>query len=228
MYLERPVFRHVDGVNVPSVLITTARPKGGVVIVHGYGGCKEEQLGLAWRLAELGLAACAVDTRGHGENSLPLDEKIATDVEAAIAYCRSFGKVAAVGHSLGGRLALTSSADYAIGISPVLDTAFSVQTRRLLASIRGYRVNEADPEVIFKILAGLPQWQPDGKPALIIFGARDVPEIAQVCKELRQQGVQSIEIDQALHNDIFLNEATINRAAEQLRAWFNLPAEELS
>lgn len=52
--------------------------------------------------------------------------------------------------------------------------------------------------------------------------------IARVCKELRQQGVQSIEIDQALHNDIFLNGETIYRATEQLQAWFNLPAVELS
>jgi pimeloyl-ACP methyl ester carboxylesterase len=210
--------------NMPSVLITTAKPKGGVVVLHGYGGCKEEQLGLAWRLAQLGLAACAVDLRGHGENRLPLDEDIPKDVDAVVAYCRRWGQVAAIGHSLGGRLALTSSADCAIGISPTLDTAFSVQTRRLIASVRGYRVNETDPDAIFKILAGLPQWQPEsGKPAMIIFGARDVPEIARTCKELRQRGVRGIvEIDHALHSDIFLSEATIDRVAEQLRSWFNL------
>jgi pimeloyl-ACP methyl ester carboxylesterase len=192
------------------------------------------------------LAACAVDLRGHGENRLPLDENVSTDVEAAVNYCRRFGKVAAVGHSLGGRLALTSSADYAIGISPTLDAAFSVQTRRLLTGVRGYRVNEAEPRPrpctphsfrpgvspdaeegtrgtrIFEILAGLPRWQPDGRSALIIFGSRDVPEIMQTCRELHQQGVPSIEIDQALHSDIFLNEETIGRTTEQLRAWFNL------
>ncbi|MGD0621488.1 MAG: hypothetical protein ABSA82_03345 [Thermacetogeniaceae bacterium] len=44
----------------------------------------------------------------------------------------------------------------------------------------------------------------------------------QTCRELQQRGVHSIEIDQALHSDIFLNEETIGRATEQLRAWFNL------
>jgi hypothetical protein len=39
MYLERPVLPHADGVNVPSVLVTTAKPRGGVVILHSYGGC---------------------------------------------------------------------------------------------------------------------------------------------------------------------------------------------
>ena len=112
-----------------------------------------------------------------------------------------------------------------------------MQTRRLLTGVRGYRVNEAEPGVspdaeegtrgsrIFEILAGLPRWQPDGRSALIIFGSRDVPEIMQTCRELQQRGVQSVEIDQALHSDIFLNEETIDRATEQLRAWFNLPGD---
>jgi hypothetical protein len=44
----------------------------------------------------------------------------------------------------------------------------------------------------------------------------------QDCREPQQQGGPSIEIDLALHSDIFLNEETIGRATEQLRAWFNL------
>jgi len=73
------------------------------------------------------------------------------------------------------------------------------------------------------IIEKLPGWLPaDGKPALIIFGASDVPEIVQTCREVQTQGVQAVEIDQALHNDIFLHQETIKRATEQLRAWLGM------
>ncbi len=111
-----------NGFVVPGVQFIPSNAKNAVVIAHGYGGCKEEPLGLAWRVAESGLAVCSIDLRGHGEHALPMDEHIQDDIEAAIEHCRSYGKVTAIGHSLGGRLALISSADHAIGISPALES----------------------------------------------------------------------------------------------------------
>src|SRR5208337_1469406 len=105
MKIERE-FIQADGFNIPCVTLTPGVSQGAAVIVHGYGGCKEEQLGLAWRVAEVGITACAIDQRGHGEHELSLDEHVLQDVEAAIAYCRRFGRVAAIGHSSGGRLSL--------------------------------------------------------------------------------------------------------------------------
>ena len=75
---------------------------------------KKEQLGPGWRVAEAGLLACVIDLRGHGEHSFPLDELAGSEIDAAIRYCRSFGNVTAIGHSLGGRLALLSDADFCI------------------------------------------------------------------------------------------------------------------
>jgi dienelactone hydrolase len=43
-------------VEIPAIMIEPAAPKGAAVVIHGYGGCKEEQLGMAWRIAEKGLA----------------------------------------------------------------------------------------------------------------------------------------------------------------------------
>ena len=59
-------------------------------------------MGLAWRVAEIGLTSCVIDLRGHGENLLNLDHGVLSDVGAAIEYCRRYGNVAAIGHSLGG------------------------------------------------------------------------------------------------------------------------------
>jgi alpha-beta hydrolase superfamily lysophospholipase len=92
------LFIEGDGFHVPAVTLTPANPAGAAVIVSGYGGSKEEQLGLAWRVAETGLAACAIDLRGHGEHMLPFGVGALDDVDAAIRYCRSYGKVIVIGH----------------------------------------------------------------------------------------------------------------------------------
>ncbi len=212
-----------DGFNIPCVLLTPRVSHGAAVIVHGYGGCKEEQLGLAWRIAEIGLTACAIDHRGHGQHPLPLDQGVLEDVETAIRYCRNFGKVAAIGHSSGGRLCLAGSADFVIGISPALRTAYSAETQRIIDDMRGYRVRESFPGVNFEILKELPVPQSmDKARELILFGSRDVPEIASSCRELKTSGYPVVEIERALHNDIFLLEETFGQVGKHLSKWFNL------
>jgi pimeloyl-ACP methyl ester carboxylesterase len=220
MNIERKLIQ-AGRLNIPCVILTPPASHGTAVIVHGYGGCKEEQLALAWRVAEIGITACAIDHRGHGEHKLPLDEDVLQDVETAIKYCRGFGKVAAIGHSSGGRLSLISSADFAIGISPALSTAYSAETQRIIKDLRSYRVRESFSNVNFETLKKLPVWQSsDNKPTLIVFGSRDVLEIVSSCKELKTRGNHVIEIDQALHNDIFLLEETFAQVVKKLGEWF--------
>src|SRR5512146_2416314 len=84
-------FLRGDGFHVPAIMLTPPDPAGAVLIVHGYGGSKEEFMGLAWRVAEQGFATCAIDLRGHGEHMLPLDEHVLQDVETAIRHCRGYG-----------------------------------------------------------------------------------------------------------------------------------------
>jgi pimeloyl-ACP methyl ester carboxylesterase len=220
MNIKREVIKAED-FGVPCVILEPSIHYGAAVLVHGYGGCKEEQLGLAWRVAESGMMACVIDHRGHGEHKLPLDKNVLQDLETAIGYCRIFGKVAAVGHSSGGRFSLISSADFAIGISPALNTKYSAETQRLITNMRAYRVRESHPGVNFELLDKLPvPKNVDNSRALILFGSRDVPEIAASCKQFKTQGADVKEIDQALHNDIFLLEKTIEQVVSKLSQWF--------
>jgi acetyl esterase/lipase len=220
MNIERKIIQS-DGFSIPCVVLKPLLSHGAAIIIHGYGGCKEEQLGLAWRVAESGITTFAIDHRGHGEHMLPLDEDVMQDVEAAISYCRSFGKVVVIGHSSGGRLSLNSSADFAIGISPALKTTYSVETERIITNFRGYRVRESFSGVNFEILKGLPVWQStNNERALILFGSRDIPEIVSSCREMKAKGSHVTEIDQALHNDIFLLEETFGQVEKQLGEWF--------
>jgi hypothetical protein len=213
-----------NGLKVPAIRIAPKDPVGAAIIVHGYGGCKEEQLGLAWHVAQAGLVTFALDLRGHGEHPLPLDENVFEDVELAIWNAREFGKVVSIGHSLGGRISLMSSADFAIGISPPLDGTYGLKTEELLKKLRGYRVRTDKPGKVFDLLARIPAWEDrDGSKSMIVYGSRDVPEIVISCDQLRATKANVLRIEEALHSDTYLLEATFEAVSKQLNKWFNDP-----
>jgi alpha-beta hydrolase superfamily lysophospholipase len=88
-----------------------APPRGGVVILHGAGSCKESHHDFARAARAAGLGAIAIDLRGHGESAGALDDRVLDDVAAMATYLRaSLGSagapIALRGSSLGGYLAL--------------------------------------------------------------------------------------------------------------------------
>lgn len=201
-----------NGCKVPTILIKPVNPRGAAVIVHGYGGNKEEQLGLGLRAAEAGLVACVIDLRGHGEHPLPLDRDICADLDAAIRFCRLFGKVVVIGHSFGGHLALLSNADYFIAISPSIKRPLSESTKLAFKKRCSYRVRPSDFEVVRIIHEGLPAWNPtkDNEHTLILFAEWDLPEVSSGCNELKNRGVHVVQIPKSTHNNIFLVEQTFD------------------
>jgi len=215
---------YANGINIPCIVLTPSNSIGVALITHGYGGCKEEQLGLAYRVSELGITTCVIDLRGHGENTNLFDGNILLDIKDVIKYCHNFGeKVVAIGHSLGGRLSLISSADYAVGISPALDKNFSEKTQQILNDVRGYRVKESSDEKLFKVIETLPTLNDDNsKNKMIIYGSRDVPEIINSSSNLKETGLLVKEVKNALHNDIFTVEDTIQYLIGQLNIWFKI------
>jgi len=40
MQIERQIIQY-DGIKIPSTIIAPSKPSGAAVLVHGYGGCKE-------------------------------------------------------------------------------------------------------------------------------------------------------------------------------------------
>jgi pimeloyl-ACP methyl ester carboxylesterase len=218
MELERLQLKTRTG-TIPSLMVTPTAPHGAAVVVHGFGGSKEEVLGLASRIAAVGLTTCAIDLRGHGESDTTLDEGVLGDVDLVVEVLRRWGRVAAVGHSLGGRLALASSADFAIGISPALPREYGATTRKMLAELRAHRVREASPGVNFDLLRSLPEWRPGARPSAVLYASRDVPEIADACRTLAASGAAVTEIAPALHSDVIHLGATFDAVGRQLSAW---------
>jgi len=168
-----------DGHQVPAYLFLPTAPAAGVAVAHGYGGGKEQMLGLAARLAERDLAACVFDIRGHGEHPAPLGPAMLEDLEATLAFLRRFGRVAAVGHSLGGRLALASSADVVVAISPALPQRPSEEGRAMLTHFGSTAVRAQARDEILGLLRTMPPPPTIPRPTLLLHAAGDIPSLIE-------------------------------------------------
>ncbi len=171
--------RSKDGHPVPAYLFQPSSPSAGVAIAHGYGGCKEHMLGLAARLAEEKLAACVFDIRGHGEHPAALDAAMLEDLEATLAFLRRYGRVAAVGHSLGGRLALMSSADVVVAISPALPKRPSDEGRAMLMHFGSTAVRARAAGEILDILRAMPPPSATARRTLLLHAQADIPSLIE-------------------------------------------------
>ncbi|MCI0372225.1 MAG: lysophospholipase [candidate division NC10 bacterium] len=171
--------RSSDGHAVPAYLLEPERPAGGIALAHGYGGAKEQMLGLAAHLAEAGFAACCPDLRGHGEHPAPLGPGLLQDLESAVGYCRRYGRVAALGHSLGGRLALMSSADLLIAVSPAIPKRPSDEGRAMLVAFGSTAVRTPDPAAILPLLQALGPVPDSARPKLLLVAEGDVPSLLE-------------------------------------------------
>jgi uncharacterized protein len=90
-----------------------AIPRGGVVILHGAGSCKENHHDFARSAVAAGMAALAFDQRGHGESEGPMDGRALEDVAGMADLLREHMPegmpVALRGSSMGGYLAILAA-----------------------------------------------------------------------------------------------------------------------
>jgi alpha-beta hydrolase superfamily lysophospholipase len=100
-----------DGTPLAAAYWAAAPGSPGVVIVHGLDSRKENHADFAEVCAAAGLAAIAVDLRGHGASGGTLDAGAIDDVVAAGAAltARGHATLGLRGSSLGGLLALLAA-----------------------------------------------------------------------------------------------------------------------
>ncbi len=89
--------------------------RGGIVIVHGAGSCKESHHDFARAALPLGLAGISFDQRGHGESDGPMDGRPLDDLCMMAAKLReAIGEPSAPlalrGSSMGGYFAILAAA----------------------------------------------------------------------------------------------------------------------
>jgi dienelactone hydrolase len=218
-FLRVTDLRTADNHAVPAYLFLPETPRGGVAVVHGYGGNKEQMLGIAARLAEEGWAGLALDIRGHGEHPAPLDEGLLQDLEAALTWLRRYGTVVALGHSLGGRLALISSADLVVAISPAVASRPSEEGRQMLLAFGATTVRSPRPEYILELLRQMEEVKKPERPVLLLHGDQDIltliEGIRRVAGDLPQGTVAPVTTFQ--HPEVPLTPAIL----PYLHRWFN-------
>ena len=186
MNLERiTTVAATDGHNIPAYLLAPDSARGGAVLIPGYGAAKEHMLGIAVSLAEAGIASLAIDLCGHGENRTAIGPVMRDEIESAIRYARRFGPTAALGISLGGRLALMSSADCMVAISPSVITAMSPQGKWMFENFPSPFVREPYAGYVLELLDALGPVAPHDRPSLLLYAERDIPAILDGAKGLQ-------------------------------------------
>ena len=216
LVLSFPEIRSRDGHRIPAIVIEPPRPHGGAAISHGYGGFKEEVLGLALAFARQGWTTIAVDLRGHGAHPAVLDPGLLHDLNGALDYVRRYGTTLAIGHSLGGRLALASDADRAIAFSPSVVRGISASGRAMMSTFTSPRVREDHPGYLLEILAAMPPIPDDGKPRFIVHSERDVPGIMAGLEALSLANLERVAVP-----PLYTEPATDPQLMTYLPIWFN-------
>jgi len=209
-----------DGHNIPALLLTPdVPPRGGAVVIHPYGGTKEQMLAVALGLVETGIACLLPDLCGHGENHAEIGVEMLEEMEAGIRYARHFGPVLATGISLGGRLALMSSADCMVAISPAVVSEISAQGKWMFENFPSPAVREPYSGYVAELLEKLGPVPNHARPCLLLYAERDIPMILEGAAGLRAglAGAEVRHVTKEIRPDIKHDSGLVR----YLPRWFN-------
>jgi alpha-beta hydrolase superfamily lysophospholipase len=135
---------------------TAAPPRGGIVILHGAGSCKESHHDFARVALVPGFAVIAFDQRGHGASDGPMDERALEDVATIAGVLRdAVGDpafpIALRGSSMGGYLAILAAPVVAAAAIVAICPA---SAEGLLAGLEAGELNfDADLPAVANLLA---------------------------------------------------------------------------
>jgi uncharacterized protein len=145
-----------EGLAYSLWLVEGRPPRGGVVILHGAGSCKESHHDYARAVRAAGFAAIAFDQRGHGDSAGPMDGRVLDDVAALATLLRSRAgapelPLALRGSSMGGYLAILAAPSVDAAAVVAICPASAEKLRRGLAS--GSFAFDADRTAVDAFLA---------------------------------------------------------------------------
>jgi pimeloyl-ACP methyl ester carboxylesterase len=152
--LPREIAVH-DGLAYSLWLPAQGTPvRGGVVILHGAGSCKESHHDYARVLVAAGFGVVAFDQRGHGSSAGVMNGRVIEDIASMVQLLRSHidgGPIALRGSSMGGCFALLAAGPVgAAGVVAICPAGPSGLARGVEAGTLGF---EADVPALTEFLA---------------------------------------------------------------------------
>jgi dienelactone hydrolase len=209
-----------DGHSIPALLLTPdVPPRGGALVMHPYGGTKEQMLGVALALVDKGVACLLPDFCGHGENHAEIGVGMLQEMESGVEYTRRFGPATALGISLGGRMALMSSADCMVAISPAVVAEISPQGKWMFENFPSPAVREPYSGYVTELLDKLGPVPQHARPCLLLYSERDIPMILEGAAGLKA-GLSGAEL-RFVTRDIRPDIKHDNGLVRYLPRWFN-------
>ncbi|MEW6183357.1 MAG: alpha/beta hydrolase [Bacillota bacterium] len=197
----------------PAYLLTPENQKGAAIILHGYGGVKEEVLGLGIAAAGAGWKTYLPDLPGHGAHPEPLSGQSIRRFAAAL---KTYTFTAAIGHSLGGRIAMTLGTKRTCLLSIPLDVRFDGRKSELLRVLRARRVRESKPFTgLEEALAVLNEPWPS-PPVLLFHSFRDLPTCLAAVASAREIGWETRSVNNVGHLDIITAPEVLNAVGAYL------------
>ena len=171
------------------------------LVIHGYGGNKEEMLALAVALAErshLRLLVC--DLPGHGSFSTK-EFTLDNALDALKPAMTTIGRPDFfVGHSVGARLGLMLGLPIAAAISPPGEIVFEGGRADLLRVLRARRVKEVAPfHGLQEVLAAPVEPAPQ---TLVLKAAIELKSVNSFVDDWQALGIESSRIAESDHLDI--------------------------
>jgi uncharacterized protein len=166
--------------------------RGGVVILHGAGSCKESHHDYARVVLAAGFAAISFDQRGHGASEGAMDGRVLEDVSSMAALLRTrIGDPAAAialrGSSMGGYLAILAAPVVRARAVVAICPASAAGLRRALEA--GALRFDADVQALDAFLAAndlVPAVQSLELPLLLLHAEGDEQVPVQHSRELAQ------------------------------------------
>lgn len=210
----------VDARGTPAYFVEVESSQAGIVLLHSYGGNKEEMLGLGARIAEEGFSSLAGDLVGHGENPEPMSAQLAENARQCLYFMREkYGRVAAVGFSMGGRLAFFTEADVVVAISPGSSNPPAERLKETIA-MRGHRVRESPPTLTHDIINELGEVPFRERPTLIAYGEHDIADIIEGAKKLIAHipGSEYLFIPNTYHSQIMTSSEVLEKVPRWLKS----------
>lgn len=204
-----------DNINGLYICKTGEKPAGPALLIHGYGGKKEEMLPLAVEISSLGIGCYMVDLPGHGDNNSFFDPENVSKLVSELEHFIRQKKVSlGVGHSVGAKILGHLPFEKTILISPSGDISFEGDNKQLIQTLRTRRVKEEKPykglREVLSLLNG--KNPPNQQNQLILYAKNDMKSVKDEVKKFAQTRC----VEDSNHLDIINSQETIGFISEFL------------